>query len=303
MPEPEPNTPRGLVFDLDSFAVHDGPGIRLAVYLKGCPLSCAWCHSPESRSPGAQLIFAAERCQQCGACVRACPEGVHQVADGKHTLWRELCHACGRCAEVCEQGALAIKGYWVEAADVIARAARLKPFFAHSGGGVTLTGGEVTQQADFAEAVLGGCQDVGVHTCIETSGCAPWDTIERLAARCDLVLYDLKLMDDAAHRRWVGASNRLILDNAARLAGRNVQVRVPLIPGATDTDDNLNAIFAFMRQAGLRRVALLPYNAAAGAKYEWLGAPYTIEGAPQSADALRRLAIMASDAGIACEIA
>ena len=227
----------GLIFDMDSFAVHDGPGVRLAVYLKGCPLTCQWCHSPESRSPQPQLVFARERCALCGACVAVCPNHVHSLADGHHDIAWELCQACGACAESCENGALAIKGFWLTAGEVIERARRLKPFFAHSGGGVTLTGGEVTLQPDFTSTVLAGCQAEGIHTCIETTGATSWRTLQRLLKHTDLVLYDIKIMDDVEHRRWTGASNRAVLANAARLADYNVQVRVPLIPGITDTDE------------------------------------------------------------------
>jgi len=288
----------GQVFDLDTFAIHDGPGIRLTVYLKGCPLSCAWCHSPESQSAERQLVIARDRCVYCGACVSACSQGAHQVTEGTHSIDRAACRACGGCAEACPQGALAIKGYAITAGQVIERALRMKPFFHFSGGGVTLTGGEVTLQPDFAEAVLRGCRSARIHTAMETSGACSWATLERLLAHTDLLLYDIKLMDDAAHRRWVNASNRIILENARRLAGYEVQVRVPLIPDITDTDENVRAIYAFMAEVGLRRVALLPYNEASAAKYEWLDLPFAVPGARQSPEQLAQLLSFGEQLGL-----
>jgi pyruvate formate lyase activating enzyme len=294
---------QGLVFDVDTFAVHDGPGIRMAVYLKGCPLSCAWCHSPESQGMEPELVLTRDRCLLCGRCVVACPSSAHVIEDGRrHAIARERCTACGRCVAICPNRALAIKGYWVTAGEVVAQAARMMPFFDHSGGGITLSGGEVTAQAAFAAAVLAGCREQGIHTAIETSGAASWERLQMLVEQSDLVLYDIKLVDEAAHQRWVGASNRQILDNARRLAGHNVQVRVPLIPGITDTEDNLSAIFAFMHEAGLGSVALLPYNTSAGAKYEWLDRAYEIEAETQSGEALARMVERARAAGLAAAI-
>jgi pyruvate formate lyase activating enzyme len=293
---------QGLLFDVDTFAVHDGPGIRMAVYLKGCPLSCTWCHSPESQGYQPELVLTRDRCLLCGRCAAVCPQSAHALEDGHHAIARERCIACGRCVAVCPNRALAIKGYWVAAGEVVAQAARMVPFFDHSGGGITLSGGEVTAQATFAEAVLEGCREQGIHTAIETSGAASWERLRSLVEQSDLVLYDIKLVDEAAHRRWVGASNRQILDNARRLAGHNVQVRVPLIPGITDTEDNLNAIFAFMREVGLGSVALLPYNTSAGAKYEWLDREYEIDAETQSQEALARMVERAHAAGLAAAI-
>jgi pyruvate formate lyase activating enzyme len=204
------------------------------------------------------------------------------------------------CAAHCPEGALLLKGRWTFVEEVVARARRLEPFFRHSGGGVTLTGGEVTAQPDFATAVLRGCRETGIHTAIETSGACGWSRLEPLAELSDLVLYDLKLMDPQAHRRWTGFDNHQILRNAAMLAiHSDVIVRVPLIPDITDTDLNLIETFHFMQDVGLRRVDLLAYNPSSAAKYEWLGLNYPLTDLqPQTPERLRALRTLAYRAGV-----
>ena len=300
----------GLVFDVDTFAVHDGPGVRMAVYLKGCPLRCRWCHSPESQRSAPETLFARERCVACGACVTACSRGAQELDGSGRVFRRERCEACGACVEQCVAGALALSGRWTTASEIVGRAVRMKPFFDHSGGGVTLTGGEVTSQADFAEAVLAGCRAEGVQTAIETCGACDWPRLERLVRLCDLALYDLKIMDEAGHRKWTGASNGEILSNARRLArfvGTSesppvVQLRVALIPGITDTEENLRAVFRFAVETGLRAVALLPYNPSSAAKYEWLDRPYELDVEPQDDATLGRLAALGEAAGLSVSI-
>jgi pyruvate formate lyase activating enzyme len=296
----------GLIFDVDTFAVHDGPGLRMAVYLKGCPLRCEWCHSPESQQSSTEIVFAAGRCTMCGECVVACPEDNHILYDDEHVFERSKCLVCGLCVERCPPNALSLRGYRTSASRIVGKAVRMKPFFDHSGGGVTLTGGEPTAQPEFAEAVLSGCRAAEVHTAIETCGACRWEELERLVRWCNLVMYDLKIIDDAAHRRWTGASNQDILDNARRLSAWSreapqrpaILIRVPLIPGITDTDENLESIFNFMRDIGLRDVSLLPYNPSSCGKYEWLGRPYEITGEPQDEARLAAIARMAQEAGL-----
>lgn len=269
----------------------------MAVYLKGCGLSCKWCHSPESRRGEPELLFLRERCAVCGACVSVCKRGVHAVKDGARVLERAKCAGCGACVAACAREALRIAGRKVAAEEIVRKAVRLRPFFSHSDGGVTLTGGEVTAQPGFAEAILAGCRAEGIHTAIETCGAAPWATLKRLADLSDLILYDIKLIDEREHRRWTGASNRRILANAKRLAGRNIVIRVPLIPGITDTEANLRGVFSFMNDAGLSRVSLLPYNPSTGAKYEWVGEECVTEGVSQTAERMHEIEALASATG------
>lgn len=272
---------KGLVFDIDSFAVHDGPGIRLAVYLKGCPLSCAWCHSPESQNSAPELVYMQERCTYCGACVEVCEEGVHRIADGSHELERHRCTNCGACVAACPAGALEIKGRLMEAEEVAAKALRLKPFFDHSGGGITLTGGEVTAQPDFAREILQICRKEGIHTAIETCGAAPWEVLKSVADYTDLVLFDIKLADPSAHEAWTGVDNRIILENLKKLEADKIIIRTPMIPGVTDADSNIEGVRLIAVEAGVKDIEFLPYNESAAAKYEWLGR--RLELAPRNA--------------------
>jgi pyruvate formate lyase activating enzyme len=281
---------RGWVFDLDSFAVHDGPGIRLAVYLKGCPMSCKWCHSPESQKTSPEIVMYRDRCILCGRCASVCPSSAHSIdtrKDGSavHHISRDACSGCGSCVRVCPAEALAIKGYRLSADRIIARAMRMRPFFEPSGGGITLSGGEPAMQADFCAAVMAGCRDRGIHTAVETSGMAASAEFRKLVEHADLVLFDVKIMDEEEHQRWTGGSNRPILANAAALDPERVQLRLPLIPGITDTDANVDAVVDFAGRHGFSRIALLPYNLSAPAKYEWLDRAYEMD--PLPADHLR----------------
>ena len=300
---------QGLLLDIDKFASHDGPGIRTTVFLKGCPLACIWCHSPESRLHQPELLYQADRCNGCWLCVEACPQQALSIG-GKGdqavaVLDRSRCDACGQCVDVCYAGALKLAGTVVTVGDLVAQVRKDIPFFNRSGGGVTLSGGEPARQARFSYHFLKACQAAGIHTALETTGYATWEVISLLASVTDLFLYDIKFVDADAHRQYTGVPNRVILDNLRKLAaaGSAIHVRVPCIAGVNDSREQIGATARLVAEVGLSHIVLLPYNAAAGAKYEWLDCNFTLpDTVPQSDAYLHELADICRASGLHVQI-
>ncbi len=295
----------GLVFDIQRYAIHDGPGIRTTVFLKGCPLRCPWCHNPEGQSHAAELLLAPALCLRCGACADACPRGVARPAaeapsDGAR------CARCGACVAACPSGARRLAGLPMEVEDVLAAAERDRVFYEESGGGVTFSGGEPLAQPDFLRACLAGCRARGLHAAVDTCGHAPTAELLEAAGAADLVLLDLKAMDDARHRRLTGVSNRLILDNARALSERGTALwlRLPLLPGRNDDRENLVATARFARSlASVRQVNVLPYHRAGSGKYPRLGRADAMAGEPEPTPAQVAAAVsLLADEGLTVKV-
>jgi pyruvate formate lyase activating enzyme len=264
----------GLIFDIRRFAIHDGPGIRMVVFFKGCNLRCAWCHNPESISPAAEKMYTAQKCIGCAACVEACPQNAIVLSpEGIKTSTQ--CTVCGICAEVCPSLATEISGKPMDADAVMQLIRKERVFFDTSGGGVTFSGGEPLLHTRQLMPLLQACRNEGIHTAIDTAGNIPSKSLREAAKLTDLFLYDLKMMDDHQHRQWTGQSNRLILKNLQELAGYHpaIVVRIPLMGGINDTPENLQQTAHFV--AGLKgerkEVQLLPYHAIAQNKYRKMG--------------------------------
>jgi len=269
---------RGVVFDIQRFSVHDGPGIRTTVFLKGCPLGCLWCHNPESQRMQPVLSFEREICVMCGECVKECSRNAQSIVDGRRVIRRELCVGCGNCVDACNTNALVLKGKTMTVEEVIRDVLRDELLCRKSGGGVTISGGEPLMQPTFTFDILRRVKEHNLHTAIETCGHAKWNTFERILEVTDLVIYDLKHMDSVQHKKLVGVGNDLILQNLKKVMKRNkeVLVRIPLIPDINDSDENLQKSAEFMRRLGIEGVEVIPYHEFAATKYELLGIDYVL---------------------------
>jgi pyruvate formate lyase activating enzyme len=279
----------GRVFDIQRFSIHDGPGIRTTVFLKGCPLRCLWCHNPESVSPEPLLSFLADKCISCGDCVEVCPNIAHVIDEReKHVFLREKCDASGFCARVCPSGALEIIGQDLDYEYVLEQVLKDRSFYDDSGGGVTLSGGEPLLQIDFAEALLAGAKDEGIHTAIETAGHVVLSRLQRAMPYTDLFLFDLKETDSGRHREYTGVPNDRILDNLVELhdAGASILVRLPTIPGLNDRQEHFEQVAGIVEPlTNLVGVEVMPYHSLGTSKLTRLGLESTERVDPEPPDA------------------
>lgn len=269
---------RACIFNIQKFSLHDGPGIRTTVFFKGCPLRCAWCANPESLRPGFEVLWAEKLCQGCASCLAACPEAALSLADGKVTVDRQRCTGCGRCAAACPERALSVSGKEYTVDEVIAVCLQDKDFYADSDGGVTLSGGEVTMQHEFAAELLRRLRRLDIHTALETNGFARQDAFATLAGLADMLLFDVKHHDRQKHQAGTGVDNGLILKNLhyALVEGRDVLVRIPVIRGYNDGLGDARGFAAMLAELGVRRVQLLPFHQLGENKYGMLGMEYAL---------------------------
>jgi pyruvate formate lyase activating enzyme len=274
---------KAVIFDIQKFSVHDGPGIRTLVFFKGCLLRCLWCCNPESQLKEPQLVFYPERCIRANKCWQVCPTHAISVEGNRLILDKTACNLCGKCVEACYAGAWKIFGMEVDVDYVMKEIEKDIPFYRNSGGGVTFGGGEPLLYPDFVNAVAGCCQEEGIHTAIETCGYAPWKNFEKALDNIDLVMFDIKHIDPQRHKELCGRSNKLIRDNLKQLSRRGgveVVVRLPVIPGLNDSEENLKdtAEFVASLDGNIKRIELLPYHRFGEKKYERLGREYVLAG-------------------------
>lgn len=270
---------KGIVFNIQRFSVQDGPGIRTTVFLKGCPLECPWCSNPESIKPYPEVAHVAAMCKHCGSCIKVCDLKAISFAEKGIKIDREKCNNCGKCVEVCINDALKLFGNEVSVEEVLDEAIKDKLYYHSSDGGVTASGGEALRQARFVSALFELCHEEGIHTTLDTSGHCRQADMEMVLEHTDLVLFDLKLIDPGSHIAILKASNQPIHRNARLIVERGVPmiVRIPLIPGLTDTDENLEGVANFVRELDSELpINILPYHRMGMGKYPMLDKEYKL---------------------------
>ena len=265
---------KGIIFNIQRYSIHDGPGIRTTVFLKGCPLKCFWCQNPESQEIKPEILINKSVCSLCGRCIDVCPAGANRLSERGSIIDREQCLGCGQCVVVCSAQGRALVGKEMTVDEVMNEVLRDKTFYDNSGGGVTLSGGDPVMQPEFSLKLLQRCKEQGLHTAIETCGFASWPVLERLLNHTDLILYDIKCLDPIRHQKTTGKNNRLIIENAKKIAkNKAMRVRVPLVPGFNDSVEEIGEILEFVKgklKLSSADIELLSYNKLGEGKYDRL---------------------------------
>jgi pyruvate formate lyase activating enzyme len=270
-----------LVFNINKYAINDCPGIRMTIFLKGCPLQCAWCHNPESQNSGVQKMYTTSKCIGCLECVKACPNDACELTSEGIKTDILQCQVCGICAEVCPTKATEIAGKEYTTDELLKIIEKERLFFDQSGGGITISGGEPMIYHDFVNELFDKCGELKIHRAIDTSGFIKTDFLLSIAEKTELFLYDIKLIDSVKHKKWTGVGNELILSNLRVLSekGANIDIRIPLIKGVNDDNENISktAEFILSLAGEKKKISLLPYHKIAMKKYEKLGLFYSDE--------------------------
>ncbi len=265
-----------VVFNVQKFCVHDGPGIRTTVFLKGCPLNCIWCHNPESQNYHKEIMFSKDKCTKCGTCEKTCRHDAIKVTPSDIHNYSDKCTLCGDCIDFCVNNAREIAGVEYTVDGLMKIIEKDRTFYEQSGGGVTFSGGEAMVQIDFLEQVAKKCKERGISVAIDTCGYAPFSSFERILDYVDIFLYDIKLMDSKLHEKYTGKENKLIMENLVKLSdkGANINLRLPLIEGINTDDNSIQSIIEFAKTLKISAVNLLPYHDIARDKYSRLNKDY-----------------------------
>lgn len=299
------NEEKGVVFNIQRFSVHDGPGIRTTVFMKGCPLRCLWCSNPESQDFFPELMVRDINCKGCGECVKACPKGAITITKKEgRVIDRNKCDQCLICADTCIYNSLNVCGRYMTAEEILDEVMKDIDFYKNSGGGITVSGGEPLSQCEFVTALLKDCKKEGLHTALDTTGYAPWEKMEKVLRSVDLVLYDIKHLDPHEHKRTTGVGNSLILENLIKASKvTDIWLRIPLIADFNDSEEYIKDIVILGKNIGAKKISLLPYHEGGRSKSEQLGLSYQFpDGIAPSDEHINNLKEVVGKGGIKAAI-
>jgi len=296
-----------IIFNIQRFSIHDGPGIRTTVFFKGCPLKCQWCHNPESINPFPEIAYHESKCIKCYKCIEVCPTEALSKSRNGVTINREKCDGCGKCAEICYSGALELCGRYMKIEEVMAEVTRDLPFYKNSNGGLTASGGEPLAQANFVADFFARAREEGVHTALDTSGHAEWATVRKVLDHTDLVLYDIKTMGSERHKTLTVVPNKLILANLERTCGEGIPVivRIPVIPNYNiiNVEEDVKEIADFLQGLNaVRRVDLLPFHRLGKSKYLMLSRNFVVDIEPPDKEYVESIRKILASSGIEVSI-